>query len=462
VVLKTGYGKVLKDVLYYFKTHTKHSNKYIELQTNCRHELAESKILEFSEGFITEGEVTNELKTLISSGNPDISKGFRIHFWETENDLYKLINEEFDFLCDKLGITGNTSIKLNKLFKLKEDGSFPADMDYQLEYFQILSPYKSDFYGAGQVNDYIQRDYKPDLELCLVNDWFKQSDKIIRTKNYYKDGKLILSNGSIGLVRNDSKPTLYFPELNEPMPVYGENGLKSSTELEHFDLAYAITVHKAQGSGFDHCFFILPKKPGLLSKELIYTALTRSRSSVTLFIQGDPKQTFEKSVLEKARLRSYTESRKTTLLLDKPFRYYALEADGKFIESRVELLIYQALKEAQKQYGEDNLLFEYEEPPVIDGKTLPMKTDFSLLTSKGFWYWEHLGRLGNKNYEWTWHNVKIKSYEQYGAKERLITTHERNGINPEKIKEIIALIMEDQVTTEDPTNKYSLHHFSLR
>ena len=42
------------------------------------------------------------------------------------------------------------------------------------------------------------------------------------------------------------------------MPVYGEDGIRS-TELEEFDLAYAITVHKAQGSGFNHCFFILPK-----------------------------------------------------------------------------------------------------------------------------------------------------------------------------------------------------------
>ena len=59
-------------------------------------------------------------------------------------------------------------------------------------------------------------------------------------------------------------------------------------------------------------------------------------------------------MLEKARSRSYTESRRTTLLLDKPYRYYALEVDGIFIESRVELLIYQALKEAQKEFEKMN------------------------------------------------------------------------------------------------------------
>ena len=36
--------------------------------------------------------------------------------------------------------------------------------------------------------------------------WFKQSDKIIRTKNYYVKNRLILSNGSIGLIRDDHEP----------------------------------------------------------------------------------------------------------------------------------------------------------------------------------------------------------------------------------------------------------------
>ena len=91
-----------------------------------------------------------------------------------------------------------------------------------------------------------------------------------------------------------------------------------------------------------------------------------------------------------------------------------------------------------------------------------MKTDFTLFTSKGIWYWEHLGRLGNRNYEWTWHNVKRKSYEEYRAINTLLTTHERNGINPDKIREIIDLLMDKKLLTEDTTNRYSLHHYSLR
>jgi hypothetical protein len=458
-----GYGKVLKDILYFLRTNRDHADKCIELQTNCRQELAESRILDFAEGYITDGEIDVDLVSIISSDKTEISKGFRIHFWNTEKELYTQINEEFDWLCNSLEkpLAGNTDEKLNQLFGLDKTGELSPNQLYNLENFQLITPYRSEYFGSGQINDYIQRSYKSNQELELINDWFKQSDKIIRTKNYYEKGKLILSNGSIGLIRDNSETLLHFPELDEPMPVYGEDGIRS-TELEEFDLAYAITVHKAQGSGFNHCFFILPKKPGLLSKELIYTALTRSRESVTLFVQGDKEEPFEKSVLEKARSRSYTESRRTTLLLDKPYRYYALEVDGVFIESRIELLIYQALKSAQKEYGEDELKFFYEIKPIVGDEQLPMKTDFTLITKKGIWYWEHLGRLGNKKYEWTWHNVKKKTYDEYGLMDKLVTTDERSGINPDKIKEIVEIIVGDMVESEDKTNRYSLHHYSLR
>jgi exodeoxyribonuclease V alpha subunit len=454
-----GYGKVLKDIIYFLNTHTQYNDSCIELQTNCRQELAESQVLEFSEGYITDGELSTELKDKIISGNTNISKGFRIHFWETESELNQKLNEEFEYLTSSL--KGSKLEKLNQIFKLKPDGKVTKDFD--LESFQILSPYKSDFFGTGQINEYIQTDYKEKLELELMDDWFKQSDKIIRTKNYYVKNRLILSNGSIGLVRKDSEAKLYFPELDEPMSVYGDDGIRSS-EQEYFDLAYAITVHKSQGSGFNNVFFVIPNKPGLLSKELVYTALTRSRETVTLFVQGKPGDLFEKSVFEKARSRSYTESRKTSLLLDKPYRYYSLEVDGQFIESRIELLIFQALKNVQKEkgIGEENLSFVYEVKPVIDDVELPMKTDFTIVTKHGIWYWEHLGRIGKKSYEETWHKLKKPSYIKHNAYERLITTHEKHGINPDKIIEIIRLILSNNVTTEDASERYSKHHYSLR
>ena len=57
---------------------------------------------------------------------------------------------------------------------------------------------------------------------------------------------------------------------------------------ENLELAYAISVHKSQGSEFQRVYFVLPKhKRGLLSRELFYTGLTRAQSHCTLLIEED-------------------------------------------------------------------------------------------------------------------------------------------------------------------------------
>ena len=53
------------------------------------------------------------------------------------------------------------------------------------------------------------------------------------------------------------------------------------------ELAYAITVHKAQGSEFGLCVLVLPRASRLLSRELLYTALTRQRDRIVILHEGD-------------------------------------------------------------------------------------------------------------------------------------------------------------------------------
>src|SRR4029077_2969825 len=52
------------------------------------------------------------------------------------------------------------------------------------------------------------------------------------------------------------------------------------------ELAYALTVHKAQGSEFGVVFVIVPKRSRFLSRELLYTALTRSQKGLVLLLEG--------------------------------------------------------------------------------------------------------------------------------------------------------------------------------
>ena len=84
---------------------------------------------------------------------------------------------------------------------------------------------------------------------------------------------LLLFNGDTGVIRKDEKG-------NFKAFFFDENGLRSflPATLPSYTLAYAITVHKSQGSEFDEVITILPNKDSLLiTKELIYTAITRAK-----------------------------------------------------------------------------------------------------------------------------------------------------------------------------------------
>src|SRR4030095_15309914 len=193
-----------------------------------------------------------------------------------------------------------------------------------------------------------------------------------------------------------------------------------------------------------HLFIIIPDRPGLLFRELIYTALTRCRKSVTLFIQSNQENKKRKSLLEFAKNRTFTDSRKTSLLLDQPFRYFSLEPEnGIFVQSRTELMIYHSLKKKREELGNSTFDFYYEKYPLdSNGEEVKVKTDFTVISQGKIWYWEHLGRLGNKVYERNWKNLKRPTYKTNGLDADLITSDELKGLSIDKIEKVIELLIE--------------------
>ena len=150
-------------------------------------------------------------------------------------------------------------------------------------------------------------------------------------------------------------------------------------------------------------------------------------------------------------------------MLDKPYRHYDLEPEkGVFVESRIELMIYHALMRRKASMDEGEFGFSYEEKPVVNGELVPIKTDFTVGYNGKSWYWEHLGLLGQRKYVKTWKEIKRPTYEKFGLWDQVITTDETNGITPQKIEEVIDLIISDDVKTEDEHNQFSNHHFYLR
>jgi ATP-dependent exoDNAse (exonuclease V) alpha subunit len=95
-----------------------------------------------------------------------------------------------------------------------------------------------------------------------------------------------LANGEIGVAAPAPKQRfLNVAFAKRPDVRYGffPYQFGDGTPLE---LAYALTVHKAQGSEFGVVFVVLPKRTRLLSRELLYTALTRAREHLVILLEG--------------------------------------------------------------------------------------------------------------------------------------------------------------------------------
>ena len=103
---------------------------------------------------------------------------------------------------------------------------------------------------------------------------------VMITKNDYNLG---LFNGDIGITLADPKLPgdalyVYFPDVG------GEFKRFPPQRLSEHETVYAMTVHKSQGSEFDHVTLLLPERDyPLLTRELIYTALTRARQTVSIW-----------------------------------------------------------------------------------------------------------------------------------------------------------------------------------
>lgn len=111
------------------------------------------------------------------------------------------------------------------------------------------------------------------------------------------DSSLGLFNGDIGIALDRGEGLrVWFP-----MP---DGTIKSvqPSRLPGHDTAYAMTVHKSQGSEFDHAALVLPNQyTAVVTRELVYTAITRARSRLSLYADD---RVLEKAIVTKTERRS--------------------------------------------------------------------------------------------------------------------------------------------------------------
>ena len=179
------------------------------------------------------------------------------------------------------------------------------------------------------------------------------------------------------------------------------------------ELAYAVTVHKAQGSEFDQTFVILPSPCRVMSRELLYTALTRQRDHVTVLMQG------QLADLRRYASATYSETAsRFTNLFEAPS---PVEVDGRYLEAG---LIHRTRKGLAVRSKSEVIIadllfskdidFQYEQPlETPDGsRRLP---DFTIVddTTGTTIYWEHLGMLQRPSYRRQWEQKK-SWYKNHG------------------------------------------------
>ena len=145
---------------------------------------------------------------------------------------------------------------------------------------QVLAPLHRGVGGIGNLNDQIRDTLNPDGATHVMgHNLFREGDKVIQTRNNYdKD----VFNGDMGII--DSVDT-----LNGKVEILFEERRVTYERMEVTDLqpAYAISVHKSQGSEYPTVIFPLLKQHFMmLQRNLVYTGLTRAKKKV-VFV-GDP------------------------------------------------------------------------------------------------------------------------------------------------------------------------------
>ncbi|MGM0985112.1 MAG: exodeoxyribonuclease V subunit alpha [Pseudomonadota bacterium] len=176
--------------------------------------------------------------------------------------------------------------------------------------FQLLTPLRNGPYGVEALNHRIEQALvraslidKPDR----ATHWYEGRPVLVTGNDY----GLKLMNGDIGIALQ--VPVEFGqPEKGDTLRVAfpagdGDGGIRwvLPSRLQHIETVYAMTVHKSQGSEFVHTALVMPDTLSpILTRELVYTAVTRAKKSFTLLSANDSvvEQAIQRRIARQSRL----------------------------------------------------------------------------------------------------------------------------------------------------------------
>lgn len=356
------------------------------------------------------------------------------------------------------------------------------------ENWQILSPIHATGAGVSELNRSVHRHFRADLiesareiprygrkvPKPMGPEGIVYGDKVMNNRNHrhhdvypeefpegspFKGPSRFVANGEIGMVVGQFKRrgqkfkvTKLKVEFSTQPGVeygYGRGYLPSDGGDPILELAYAITVHKSQGSEFGTTFLVVPNPCLLLSRELLYTALTRQTNRVVVLHQGPLTDLLSFSSIG----HSETARRYTNLFRDPQpedvggGRY--LEAslihrtsNRTLVRSKSEVIIADALTAA-------GIEFAYERPFTGYDGTIRLPDFVIEDAATGETYlWEHLGMLANPQYARAWERKKdwyaASGVEEGGGEVATLivtTDDDRGGIDSAEVRAKVAALL---------------------
>lgn len=417
------------------------------------------------------------------------NKHLRFEQWDSPTEVFerlqRLLAEEVDEINDiddqtgfgesLGGVHSNGYVYFNSSYEDRQGAGAAC------EKWQVLSPIHATGAGVAELNRSIHRHFRADLiESARRQNPYNRNvpkptgpegivygDKVMNIRNHqhrdvwpeeFAEGSRFsgpdrfVANGEIGMVvgqlrRRGQRFKVRKLEIEFSTQLglkYGFDGRFISRDGRDPDLelAYSITIHKSQGSEFGTTFVIVPNPCPLLSRELLYTALTRHTQRVIVLHQGPLSDLLAFSSVG----HSETARRFTNLFRDPQPQYVGegriLEANlihrtsnGTLVRSKSEVIVADALTAA-------GISFDYEKQFRGHDNTVRLP-DFTIenAATGDTYIWEHLGMLIDERYARAW-DKKRHWYANSGVEEgggevaTLIITQddERGGIDSTEVQ----------------------------
>jgi exodeoxyribonuclease V alpha subunit len=404
-----------------------------------------------------------------------VDKDLRIIYWNNSDDLLnKLLGRIIADMEEDTGekYTQEAAYKL-WLAAARGPGDYPRP-----DYHQVISPYRHEDFGTEAINIRIQQEARG-YGMSRVGQLagITLFDKVIQVRNRgisdpiwaynhqtRQNEPSSVFNGELGFVaphaldgakwqapekthyrikrfqvrfsRKEHLAFSYGEYLGYAMAGTKKKYLQDEKPEDNLELAYAISVHKSQGSEFERVYFVLPKqKTALLSPELFYTGITRATKHCTVLIEEDIAPLLKIHRPESSHLVGINCS-----LFDftpAPEGFELIRREGFFEEGKIHRALADVMVRSKSEVIIANMLFDrdipflYEKPLYAPDGSFYLP-DFTIIWRGEKFYWEHLGLLVREEYKRHW-DTKKAWYEKHFPG-RLVTTEESGNLSVEAMK----------------------------